>query len=119
MDSQNPPTSSHGQQQQRAAQPVYDTNHGGHYGTFSAASSLLIAANSNSACASTIIGSLANLPEQVLVLQYVQLNRAHLISANKMNSSRAKDMLPLLTSIPVHGQMYELPTFLLDAEQGN
>ncbi|KAH6684201.1 histone-fold-containing protein [Halenospora varia] len=31
MDSQNPPSSSHGQQQQRT-QPVYDTNHGGHYG---------------------------------------------------------------------------------------
>ncbi|KAF4629908.1 hypothetical protein G7Y89_g8227 [Cudoniella acicularis] len=35
MDSQNPPSSSHGQQQQRA-QPVYDTNHGGHYGASAA-----------------------------------------------------------------------------------
>ena len=31
MDPQDPPSSSHGQAQQRQ-QPVYDTNHGGHYG---------------------------------------------------------------------------------------
>ncbi|CAG8971931.1 hypothetical protein HYALB_00003266 [Hymenoscyphus albidus] len=38
MDSQNPPASSHGQPGQRA-QPVYDTNHGGHYGASAALAS--------------------------------------------------------------------------------
>ncbi|RDW89425.1 hypothetical protein BP6252_01457 [Coleophoma cylindrospora] len=37
MDSQNPPSSSHGQQQQRQV-PAYDTNHGGHYGASAALS---------------------------------------------------------------------------------
>ena len=32
MDPQDPPSSSHGQAQQQRQQPVYDTNHGGHYG---------------------------------------------------------------------------------------
>jgi len=36
MDSQNPPSSSHGGQGQQRAQPVYDTNHGGHYGASAA-----------------------------------------------------------------------------------
>ncbi|KAH7321876.1 histone-fold-containing protein [Rhexocercosporidium sp. MPI-PUGE-AT-0058] len=33
---QNPPSSSHGQQGQRAQAPTYDTSHGGHYGASSA-----------------------------------------------------------------------------------
>ncbi|KAH8821588.1 histone-fold-containing protein [Xylogone sp. PMI_703] len=37
MDSQNPPAAGHGSQQQRP-QPVYDTNHGGHYGASAALS---------------------------------------------------------------------------------
>jgi hypothetical protein len=50
---QNPPGSSHGQQPQRNPPPVYDTNHGGHYGEFQIAIEL---ANSQLATILSFVG---------------------------------------------------------------